>query len=143
MNCYNKFNPVKMANKTGDVDAAKEYSNWPNVCRMLDQRGFNVWEAEAILLSEWTKLAFVKWNKPTKPTATALANFLDDNNFTPNCSAVNELVMNTFGNEFCLELNSDGIPCRRGNVVVGGASILVPLGTPSSCDPTQELYWSM
>lgn len=143
MNPNYRFNPAQMAKDTSDAYSADGYTSWNSVCLLLAQRGFNSYEAEAILRSKWTRWARDAWNKKTKPTATALANFLDNGNITPRCSQVNELVMETFGDELGLEANEQGVPCQRGNVVVGNATILVPLGTPNCCNPCTETYWSM
>lgn len=146
MNFRYKFDPAGMAKDTADAYSAGSYTNWTNVCRLLATRGFNRWEAEAILRSKWTRWARDMWNKNTKPTATALANYLDKYGYKPRHPEVNQLVMESFGKELGLEADEKGVPCLRGTMPGNyhpNKTILVPLGTPLCCDPTSETYWSM
>lgn len=146
MNLRYKFDPVKMAKDTANAYSAGAYTSWTSVCRLLAVRGFNEWEAEAILRSKWTRWARDLWESPSKPTATALANYLDKHKIKPRGKAVSGLVMEAFGEEYKLELNEDGVPCTRGTMPGNyhpNKTILVPLGTPLCCDPTSETYWSM
>lgn len=140
-----KFDPVKLAKNTSDAYSADGYTSWPACARLLAERGFNEWEAEAILRSKHMRWARDMWNKKTMPTSGALAAYLDNTGIVPGCSEVVELVMGTFGKEYNLELNDCGQPCRRGSMPgnPAGGTILVPIGTPLSCDPTSETYWSM
>lgn len=134
-----------MANQTVDSYSSDGYTSWVSCARLLADRGFNRWEAEAILMSKIPRWAIDMWTKKTKPTSGALANYLDTYDIKPKCKEVNELVMETFGKEHQLEFNEQGVPCRRGNMPgnPAGGTILVPLGTPLSCDPTSQTYWSM
>ena len=142
------FNVIKMASDTGDAYSAGSYASWVAVVRLLDTRGFNRYEAEAILRSKvtrWARDCFGEGDGKAN-TSNTLAKYLDSNNITPRSKEVNELVMETFGKEYKLELNKEGVPCRRGTMPGNyhpNKTILVPVGTPRSCDPTSELYWSM
>lgn len=143
MNYRHKFDPVKMAKDTQNAYSASCYTSWVSVCRLLASRGFNSWEAEAILRSKITRWARDMWTKKGKPTSGALENYLDTYAVKPHCKEVNELVMETFGDEYDLELNEHGQPCQRGTMPGNpkGGTILVPLGTPLINDPTSETYW--
>ena len=140
-----KFDPVKLAKQTSDAYSSESYTSWTSCARLLASRGFNVWEAEAILRSKITRWARDMWNKNSKPTSGALAAYLDQYGLVPGHKEINDLVMGTFGEEFKLELNDVGVPCQRGYMPgnPNGGTILVALGTPLSCDPTSETYWSM
>lgn len=144
MNHRYKFDPKKMAEDTSDAYSAGRYTSWTACARLLAERGFNSWEAEAILRSKITRWARDMWTKRSTPTSGALANYLDTYSITPGCAEVNELVYEIFKDEHKLELNEKGQPCRRGTMPgnPGGGTILVPLGTPRINDPTSELYWS-
>lgn len=140
-----KFDPVKLSKETSDAYSADGFTSWTACARLLAERGFNNWEAEAILRSKITRWACDMWTKKTKPTSGALANYLDTYGIKPGCKEVNELVISTFSKEYRLELNSEGIPCKRGNMPGNpkGGTVLVPLGTPLINDPTSETYWAM
>lgn len=142
-----KFDPKRLANETSDAYSADSFNSWVEVARVLARCGFNVWEAEAILRSKWTRWCRDEFGEGDgKPnTANTLVKYLIKYNFKPGCKDVVELVMDTFGEEHNLELNEDGVPCRRGSMPGNptGGTILVPLGTPLCCDPTSETYWSM
>lgn len=140
-----KFDPKELAEKTENAYSAGGYTSWTACARLLAERGFNVFEAEAILRSKITRLARDMWPKSGTPTSGALANYLDTYNVKPGCAEANELVYEIFKDELKLELNDKGEPCRRGSMPGNptGGTILVPLGTPASCDPTTELYWTM
>lgn len=142
-----KFNPKTLIREVAeDVYSAGSFNSWVAVARVLAKRGFNSWEAEAILRFKLTRWCRDVYAKSFPAPSTTLAKYLDNNNITPGCKEVNDLVMSTFGKEQNLELNKDGVPCRRGTMPGNydpKKTILVPLGTPRSCDPTQELYWSM
>jgi hypothetical protein len=106
---------------------------------LLEKRGFNRFEAEAFLRSK-----HVRWARRLvgKPTANTVAKYLDKHNYKSGCKELNELVLRTFPQ---FEANEDGVPCERdtmpGNPSAG--ETLVPVGTPSSCNPHSEQYWSM
>ena len=44
-----------------------------------------------------------------------------------------------------LKANEQGIPCHEGTMPGNPAAgkTLVPVGTPNSCNPHSETYWSM
>lgn len=142
------FNVRKMAFDTGGGTAAGFYASWVAVVRLLDTRGFNRYEAEAILRSKVTRWARDCFGEGAGKanTSNTLAKYLDKNNIKPRCKYVNELVFETFKDELKLELNKEGVPCTRGTMPGNydpKKTILVALGTPLSCDPTSETYWSM
>lgn len=153
MNHSYNFDPVRLAEDTSNAYSAGCYTSWTSCARVLAKRGFNVFEAEAILRSKITRWARDMWNKPGTPTSGALEAYLDKYNVVPGCKEVNDLVMGTFDGScedigcpnLHLERNDKGIPCRRGTMPgnPNGGTILVPLGTPLCCDPTSETYWSM
>jgi hypothetical protein len=144
-----KFNPKTVARETEGAYSAGSFTSWVMVARVLAKRGFNRYEAEAILRSKITR--WCRGNKHPAPS-TDLSKYLDENNVTPGCKEVVSLVMGTFDGsvEGCpdlkLELNDKGVPCTRGTMPGNydpKKTILVPLGTPLCCDPTSETYWSM
>lgn len=137
------FNPTKLAEETSNAYSADRYNSWKSVAALLADRGFNAWEAEAILRSKWTRWAADEFHTGSrKPSATCLAKFLDKHGYKPQHEEVNELVLQSFDD---LIPNEKGIPCRKGTMPGNpeGGEILVPVGTPISCDPTSETYWSM
>lgn len=142
-----KFNVKNMVAETENSPVAKLFASWPSVVRLLAKRGFNRFEAEALLTSKLTQngvLALRKWGSNKKLTSVDYAFWLDSLGLAPGKAAVNNAVMEVFGDELKLELNEDGVPCKRGTMpgAPGAGSVLVPLGTPRINDPTSELYWS-
>jgi hypothetical protein len=146
MNYSYKFDPKKLAKETANIPAAGFFTSWNRVVRLLAERHFNIWEAEALIKSNVLKLA-VKGVSATKvATSGTLASYFDNHGIAPGSKFVNDLVMKTFAKEYDLELNEKGQPCRRGTMPGNyhpNRTILVPLGTPACCDPTSETYWSM
>lgn len=141
-----KFNPVGLARETEDAYSAGSFNSWVAVARILAKRGFNRFEAEAILRSKITRWCRDAYAKSYPASSTCLSKYLDNNNITPRCKEVNDLVMGTFGEEHKLELNENGVPCTRGTMPGNyspNRTILVALGTPASCNPQTETYWSM
>jgi hypothetical protein len=141
-----KFNPVALARETADAYSADSFNSWPAVARVLATRGFNRYEAEAILRSKLTRWCRDCFAKTFPASSTTLGKYLDKNNITPGCTEVNGLVMSTFSDELKLELDESGRPCTRGTMPGNyhpNKTILVPLGTPDSCNPQTETYWSM
>ena len=139
-----KVNTVVKA--TQDAYSVGSFNSWTAVVRLLAKRGFNQWEAEALLFSKHMRWASDSRKGQAQATSADVARYLDSNNITHRCKEVNTLIMSTFGKEHKLELNGDGIPCKRGTMPGNydpKKTILVALGTPSSCDPTTEQYWSM
>ena len=117
-----RFKPLTLVNDVYDL--GREPVEMLKVARRLAQRGFNIWEAEALIRTNMTY----------------------DLTIEPRSSLVNGLVMKVFGKEHKLELNENGVPCKRGTMPGNynpNKTILVPLGTPNCCDPTSETYWSM
>lgn len=148
-----KFNVAGVAAGTRTAYSAGAFSSWTSVVRLLAKRGFNRYEAEAILRSKITRWCRDEFGSERGlQFASTLGKYLDKYNVTPGCKEVNELVMGTFngsiGNapDLNLELNEEGVPCQRGTMPGNydpNKTILVPLGTPLSLDPTSETYWSM
>lgn len=146
MNYRYKFDPKTLANETSDAYSAGSYNSWSRVALVLAQRGFNRFEAEAILRSKLTRWARDGFGTGRgRQSSGCLAKYLDKYNVTPGCAEVNDLVMGTFGEELGLKLNDEGVPCREGTMPgnPGAGKVLVPLGTPACCSPLTELYWSM
>lgn len=156
MNPNYSFDPVKLARETRDVLSSKLFTSWVEVVRVLARRGFNRFEAEAILRSNtvvWCRDEFGPKGPDeygpepgTKSNSGTMSKFLDSRNITPGCKVINKMVMNIFGKDYDLELNDRGQPCRRGTMPGNydrNRTVLVPLGTPACCDPTTETYWSM
>lgn len=148
-----KFNVAGVAAGTENAYSAGSFSSWTSVVRVLAKRGFNRFEAEAILRSKITRWCRDEANIDTFDMAPAntLSKYLDKHDITPGCKEVNGLVVGTFNGsvEGCpnldLELNKDGVPCQRGTMPGNydpNKTILVPLGTPLCLDPTSETYWS-
>ena len=133
------FNVKNLARETANLPLAKRFKSWRFAIRALDELNFNRWEAEAVL--EYVSTTLVK----NGLTAGDLKRWLADRGIVHQSAFVTKLVMAKFGKEYSLELNDKGQPCRRGSMPgnPGGGTILVPLGTPASCDPTSETYWSM
>lgn len=143
----NKFNVKTLTAETRKLAVAALFTNWQRVVSILDNAGFNVFEAEAILTSELIRRAVTLYgNKRDVPQSSGvLEKYLRHHEITPGCDMVNKMVMEKFAKEYSLELNDKGQPCRRGSMPGNpkGGTILVPLGTPISCDPTSETYWCM
>jgi hypothetical protein len=138
------FDPVQLAEKTSNAFSADSFNSWVQVIRLLAERGYNAWEAEAIVRSKWTRWCRDEFhtNSSRKATSSSLAKFLDKYGHKPRSKGVNELVFQTFENEDLVP-NEQGLPCRKEKNLMNGAPILVPLGTPISCDASSETYWSM
>lgn len=146
MNYSYRFNPKSLCNDTKNLPVAKKFNSWSRVCIELAKMKFNQWEAEAILKSDFPQNALDDAEIKRGATATVLTNWLKLWGVGPRSLSSNKLVMKTFGKEYNLELNEEGIPCRRGTMPGNyhpNKTILVPLGTPACCDPTSETYWSM
>jgi len=138
-----RFNPTKLAEETSNAYSADRYNSWKGVATLLADRHFNSSEAEAILRSKWTRWAADEFHTSSrKPSATCLAQYLDKHGYNSGHPEVNKLVLETFDE---LVPNEKGVPCRKGTMPGNpeGGEILVPAGTPLSCDPTSETYWSM
>ena len=144
---YRNFNHSKMAEKMASVPAAKIYNSFPTLVRFLDKSGYNAYEAEAILLSDWPAKAIKEFGCGAgggKGNTGTLKAYLTRIGAEPSSRKVSDIVIKFFKESDHLELNSKGIPCRRGTMPGNptGGTILVPVGTPISCDPTSETYWS-
>jgi hypothetical protein len=139
---YYKFDPVKLADETyGSSFSSKFFNSWTQVARVLARRGFNSYEAEAILVSKWTRWCRDEFHRGEhKASSSTLEKFLDKYGYTPGHKEVNKLVTAIHDDVVTDEY---GRPCRATTNMMSGHKILVPLGTPLSCDPSSETYWSM
>lgn len=139
---YKHFDPAILAADTNDTYSARYYTSWVNVCRLLEKRGFNRFEAEAFLRSKHVRWARDEFGGTRTPTANTVAKYLDKHNYKSGCKELNELVLGTFPQ---FEPNVEGVPCERGTMPGNptAGETLVPVGTPTSCNPHSELYWSM
>lgn len=138
------FDPKRLVREIGDIPNSKRFTSWLEAVRVLARRHFNVWEAEAILCSLIPQ--HVTREVEGKASSADFAHYLDHNEITHGCAKVNVLVMKRFGEEYKLELNDRGQPCRRGTMPGNYdpmVTTLVPLGTPACCNPHTEQYWSM
>ena len=132
-----------IASQTSNLPVAKLFKSWGRVCNSLTKAGYNTYEIHALALSTRWLTRNIKVNPAPY---TALLNFLKLNGYTPRCDFLNGMVMEHFGKKDKLELNEKGQVCRRGTMPGNyhpNKTILVPVGTPLSCDPTSETYWSM
>jgi hypothetical protein len=142
MKTHYKFNPSTLAEETGNAYSADRYNSWKSLATLLADRNFNAWEAEAILRSKWTRWAADKFHTGSrKPSSSCLGKYLDHYGYTTRHPEVNRLVLETFDE---LVADENGVPCREGTMPGNpeGGRIKVPVGTPLSCDPTSETYWS-
>jgi hypothetical protein len=140
MNNNYRFDYKKLATDTADAYSADSFNSWERVCRILAARGFNAWEAEAILRSKWTRWCRDEFQVGSTANSACLEKFLDKYHYKPGHSEVNELVLGTFDD---LVANNRGVPCRKEKNLMSRRDILVPVGTPIGCDPSSETYWSM
>jgi hypothetical protein len=134
------FNAKSLAARTADVLCSEDWTSWAAMCRMFGNRGFNMFEAEAILRSRHTLSA--RTGIPGHDTSAHFERYLDRNNIVPGCKHVNELVLAQWP-EFVA--NEEGVPCERGTMPGNpeAGETLVPVGTPLCCNPHSELYWTM
>lgn len=119
------------------------FKSWGRVVNSLVKAGYNNYEIEAIAGDSYLlfEAAHAKKNAPY----TALVNHLNEVGMRPRSPVMNKMIMKKFGKRDKLELNEDGVPCHRGTMPGNyhpNRTILVPVGTPSICDPTTEHYWS-
>ena len=138
----NNFNVDSMVKKTEDAYSADSFNSWKSVVSLLDKMGYNYVEAEAILRSEWTRWCRDEFGEGVgKPnTSGCLKKYLTKYGCLPKTKKVNDLVLETFPE---LVLNERGVVCKKCNSACDGTPLLVPVGTPMSCDPSTETYWSM
>jgi len=137
-----------MNNKKNDdkdvMDHAAKWFNSPKaLIRFLTKAGFNSYEVSSILDSMWLSEAVTEFGAGAgggKGNTGTMKAFLAAHNIEPGCSQINRLVLSKVKDA---EAGENGVPCFRGRAVIGGAEVLVPLGTPLCCDPTSETYASM
>lgn len=69
----------KLAEKLSDAYSTYNYGgDWSSCIKMLERRGYNVWEIEAIIRSKWTRWAADGSNaRYGRKTSADLARFLD------------------------------------------------------------------
>jgi hypothetical protein len=139
-----------MNNKKNDdkdvMDHAAKWFNSPKaLIRFLDKAGFNTFEVTSILDSMWLGEAVTEFGagagKGKGNTGTMKA-FLNAHCISPKCDKVNKLVLSKVKGSVA---NEDGVPCFEGTMPGNpeAGKVKVALGTPISCDPTSETYWSM
>jgi hypothetical protein len=134
-----------IARQTIDLPGTSGFKSWGRVVNSLEKAYYNSYEIEAIAQSKDILTAATR-PYGNKAPYTALLNYLKDNDMAHGSKKMYALIYKVFGKSDKLELNADGIPCHRGTMPGNyhpNKTILVPVGTPRSCDPTSELYWSM
>lgn len=130
---------------TASNKASVYYNSWNSLVRYMAKAGYNETEIETILSSD-VPLKAVKTNGNIKSknshrhTCGHLRLFLEASALLPRSKGVNVMVAK---NNPDLVLNDAGVLCHNTTSAMNGARILVPVGTPRSCDPSSELYWSM
>jgi hypothetical protein len=133
------FTPSVLVRNLSDTPKiADMFNSLPRVARELSKHGYNIVEAEAFLRSSFAEKAVMFYGR----SSGDLLKYLNEEGFTPGSSILNALTLADNPN---LELNADGVVCRRGTMPGNPAAgtVLVPVGTPLCCDPTSETYWSM
>jgi hypothetical protein len=132
-----------IAKETIGFAGTSGFKSWGRVVNSLEKAYYNSYEIEA----ENTKLLdTVTAPFNGKAPYTALVNYLKANDMGHKSKKMYAMIYKAFGKRDKLELNDEGIPCHRGTMPGNyhpDRTILVPVGTPRSCDPTSELYWSM
>lgn len=134
-----------IAKETIDLPGTKLFKSWGRVVNSLTKAGYNNYEIEAIA-RDYYILKSAAGSSVGGAPFTALVKWLEFFGVTPRSTAVNNMIMKEFGKRDKLELNEAGVPCHRGTMPGNyhpNKTILVPVGTPLSCDPTSETYWSM
>lgn len=136
------FNPAWMALKTENAPDSKLFSSWQSLARELAKAGFSPHQAEAILRSGWLKAAIRTFStqKDGHHKGNIVPRYLHREGITPNSEAINKLVCDTFTDVVPNEL---GVPCYEKKHLLTKETILVPVDTPSCCDPSTETYHSM
>jgi coproporphyrinogen III oxidase-like Fe-S oxidoreductase len=133
------MNISSMESATSTAAQRDEANNfWTRIDQHLRRAGFNRYEVEAILDSDLPNQCREELNGRTI-SAGSLKKFLVAHGHVSNSSSVNALVLTTFPE---LVANEHGEPCRATTNLMSGQKILVPIGTPISCDPSSETYWS-
>ena len=148
MKTWKKFNPAEMAKDTKKNTRASRYFNsWLEVAKYLDRVGFNAYEAEVIMTSRLLQTAVNECGKPNsknshRHTIGHIEKYFVKHFITPRCSLLNKMVLEKNPD---LKANEQGIPCHEGTMPGNpeGGKTLVPVGTPSCCNPHSETYWSM
>lgn len=141
----NQFNPTRLADETRDASSSTSFTSWTQVARLLADFGYNATEAEAILRSDWPAKAIAEFGKHggrKQESSTVVFKYLDRHGLKSGSPKVNELVLASFPE---LVADDEGFPCHEGTCPGNPAAgkIKVRVGTPLSCDPTSETYWSM
>jgi hypothetical protein len=133
-----------IASQTIDLPGTSLFKSWGRVVNSLEKAHYNSWEIEAIARNSYLLIEAAKPFKGGAPY-TALVKHLANRLMTPGSKTMNEMVMKAFGKSEKLEYNDRGQVCERGTCPgnPGAGSTLVPIGTPRSCNPHSELYWSM
>jgi hypothetical protein len=136
------WNPLWIALKTADAPAAKWFSSYTELCRVLAVNGFSPHQAEAILRSGWIDAAIRSYSKQKdgQHKGHIVAQYLRAQGITNNCPSIHKLVCDTFKD---VVPNEQGVPCYQKKNLLSGIDILVPVDTPIGCDPSSETYHSM
>lgn len=90
------FDVDLLTEKTRDAYSAEAYPSWRALVVLLKKRGFNVFEAEAILRSKITRWARDMDERSGQHSANTLRRYLDKYKVVPGCEEVNDLVRGTF-----------------------------------------------
>lgn len=134
----------KIVGQTMGLPHARLFKSWERTVNALEKAGYNSYEIEVIAKDDQL-CRTAAFSHSNGAPYTALVNEIRDRGILSGHPKLNQMVMNTFALSDGLELDANGVPCHRGTMPGNpqGGSILVPIGTPASCDPTKEQYWSM
>jgi hypothetical protein len=134
-----------IAKETIGFAGTSGFKSWGRTVNALEKAYYNSYEIEAIANNSYL-LNAVCAPYDYKAPYTALVNYLKANDMGHKSKKMYAMIFKAFGKRDKLELNEEGIPCHRGTMPGNyhpDRTILVPVGTPRSCDATSELYWSM
>ncbi len=133
-----------IASQTLGLPGTEGFKSWGRVVNSLQAAHYNSYEIEVIAKTPGILRAATKPFGGKAPF-TSLVKYLAANDMAHGSKRLTGLIFKMFGKKDKLEYNEDGKLCHRGTMPGNpqGGSILVPIGTPLSCDPTSETYWSM
>ena len=134
-----------IASQTLGLPGTEGFKSWGRVVNSLEKAHYNSYEIDVIAKTPRILRAATKPFGGKAPY-TALVNYLNANDMAHNSKRLTDLIFKMFGKENRLEYNEFGQLCHRGTMPGNydpKKTILVPIGTPLSCDPTSETYWSM
>jgi len=126
-----------------ELPSAKLFKDLARVVKSLKDAHYNSYDIDVILTDSALLAKALGDNTPA--TYNALTKYLAAEGIKSGSKYLNERIMEKFGKRDRLEYNDKGQVCHRGTMPGNpqGGSILVAIGTPLSCDPTSETYWSM